>query len=256
MISTSQMHVFHRGIVRLRRARAAKNFAAHSVLFEETAAHLLDRLDDVKRDFENILSLGRADDPLNAQLAARDRNFTTGDFDEAHEALPFAANSFDLILSNMHLHWINDLPGALAQIKNALRPGGLFLAALPGGRTLQELRDCLLEAELAVTGGASPRLSPTIELVTASGLLQRAGFDLPVADEEIITLTYPDMFALMRDLRGMGETNAHAGRLRHPTRRAVFDRAADLYHTRHANDEGRIAATFDIIFLHGWKDAG
>jgi SAM-dependent methyltransferase len=247
------MHVFSRATVRQRRERTAKNFLAYNVLFEETAAHLLERLDDVKRDFEAILSIGRADDPLNAQLAARGKKVTTGDFAEGTEALPFAANSFDLILSNMHLHWINDLPGALAQIRHALKPGGLFLAALPGGRTLQELRACLLDAELAVTGGVSPRLSPTIELVAASALLQRAGFDLPVADEAIITLIYPDMFALMRDLRGMGETNAHAGRLRRLTGRRVFDEAAKLYRERHADAEGRIPATFEIIFMHGWK---
>ena len=170
------------------------------------------------------------------------------------EFLPFAANSFDLIVSNLSLHWVNDLPGTLAQIKWALRPGGLFLAALLGGQTLIELRTCLMEAELAVAQGASLRVSPRIDLPTAAGLLQRAGFELPVADHETLTLTYPDAYALMRDLRGMGEANACLQRLKRPTRRAVLFEAARLYRERFVTMDGRISATFEVIFLHGWKE--
>jgi hypothetical protein len=124
---------------------------------------------------------------------------------------------------------------------------------LIGEESLRELRSCLIDAELAVTGGISPRLSPTIDLLTASQLMQRAGFSLPVADKETVTLVYSDMFALLRELRGMGQTNAHIQRLRRPTRRAVFFEAARLYQERFADDEGNIPATFDIIYLHGWK---
>ena len=254
MSKPSQILVFDRALVERRRARAAAGFAAHSVLFDETGAHLTDRLTDVKKIFETALVLGRPNDPLAAQIA-QNKNWavTVKDFAGENELLPVEANSFDLVISNLTLHWVNDLPGALIQIRNALKPNGLFLAALPGGRTLHELRGCLLDAELAVTGGISPRLSPTIELPTASALLQRAGFELPVTDMETIVLQYPDLFALMRDLRGMGETNAHVQRLRHPTRRAIFTESARLYRERHGNSEGRIPATFEIIFLHGWK---
>ncbi len=180
----------------------------------------------------------------------RDRSFVAAD----EEYLPFKPNSFDLITSNLSLHWVNDLPGALAQIKTALKPGGLFLAALLGGESLHELRVCLMEAELAMTNGASMRVSPRIDLPTASALMQRAGFGLPVTDSELITLTYPDAFALMHDLRGMGEANACVQRLKHPTRKAVMFETARLYKERFAGADGRIPASFEVLFLHGWKE--
>lgn len=251
MDKSSQILVFDRATVLRRRARVAANFAAHSLIFEETATHLLERIQDVKRDFASVLNLSRKEDALAGQLGA---NVTTSDFTE-DEILEFGANSFDLIVSNLTLHWINDLPGALIQIRNVLKPDGLFLAALPGGQTLYELRTSLIEAELAVMGGISPRLSPTLELPTASALLQRANFDLPVADYENITLLYPDMFALMRDLRGMGEANAHIGRLRSMTRGEVFFEAEKIYHEKFVKGGEKLPATFEITFLHGWKPA-
>jgi SAM-dependent methyltransferase len=186
-------------------------------------------------------------------MSNRERTEKTKKVVADEELLPFVAKSFDLIVSNAVLHWVNDLPGTLMQIRHILKQDGLFLAAMLGGRTLQELRHCLMDAELAVTGGISPRLSPTISLQDASGLLQRAGFQLPVADSETITLTYPDAFALMRDLRDLGEGNAHLQRLRHPTRRAVFQKTAQLYGERYPTKEGGIFATFEVIFLHGWS---
>lgn len=267
MNNLDQTLVFDRAMVRNHRKRAADNFVAHSVLFEETATQLIDRLGDVKREFQAILDLGAHDGVLadiftqrenafvvaadNTEETFKDKNFPCLVIDE--EFLPFAANSFDLVISNLSLHWINDLPGAFLQIRNVLKPNGLFTAALPGGHTLYELRSCLLDAELAVTGGVSPRLSPTIDAPTASALLQRAGFALPVTDQETITLTYPDIFALMRDLRGMGENNAHLQRLKHFTRQAVFLEGERLYRERFGASNGRIPATFEIIYLHGWK---
>ena len=215
----------------MHRQRAAKNFAQHRVLFDETQDMLSERLGDVKRKFESVMHMSRQEE----------------------ESLPFAPESFDLIRSSLSLHWVNDLPGVLAQIKAALKPEGLFMAALLGGNTLHELRGCLLEAELAVTGGVSPRVSPSISLPMAADLLQRAGFALPVADQDTITMTYSDMWCLMRDIRGMGGSNASAERSRHFTRRAVFTEAARLYQERYALPNGRISATFDVIFLHGWK---
>lgn len=269
MDQPNQMAVFDRALVRQHRDRAANGFDAHSVLFENVAEHLIERLGDIKRNFASILDLGAHHGVLARHLTKREKAFVVAtDVSKKmlrrvacpsvvadEEFLPFVVNSFDLVVSNLSLHWVNDLPGALAQIKNILRPEGLFLAAIFGGSTLHELRMSMLEAELAITGGISPRLSPTIELKAASGLLQRAGFTLPVADQETITLTYPDVFALMRDLRGMGETNAHLHRLRTATRRAIFREATRLYQSRFAVADGRISATFDILFLHGWKTA-
>jgi SAM-dependent methyltransferase len=168
------------------------------------------------------------------------------------EALPFAPESFDLVLANLSLHWTNDLPGALAQIRHALKPDGLFLGVLFGAGTLAELRTVLMEAEIAETGGASARVSPFADLRDAAGLLQRAGFALPVADVETVTVTYAGLMPLLADLRAMGEANILDARLRRPTRRAVIARAAALYQEKFAMPDGRIPASFRLIFLTGW----
>ena len=239
----------------------------HDFLFREVTERLLDRLDDTTRRFPAALDLGchagelgRAlngrggiDLLVQADLSpamARRAGRLTVTVDE--EALPFAEASFDVILSNLSLHWVNDLPGALLQARRALKPDGLFLAAMLGGETLRELRASLLEAELEVEGGAAPRISPFADLRDAGGLLQRAGFALPVIDRDDITVTYPDALALMRDLRGMGETNAVHARRRGFTRRATLLRAAALYAERFAQPDGRIPATFQVIYLTGW----
>tara|TARA_R110002049_G_scaffold44333_6_gene130268 strand:+ start:126843 stop:127661 length:819 start_codon:yes stop_codon:yes gene_type:complete len=168
------------------------------------------------------------------------------------EVLPLETGAHDLIIHAMALHWANDPVGQLIQCKRALRPDGLCHAVALGGQTLNELRSCLGQAEVAVTGGLSPRIAPMAELRDLGGLLQRAGFALPVADSLPLTVEYTDAWHLMRDLRHMGEGNALSSRLRRPTARAVFERAADLYQTHFSNDSGRITATFDLIFLTGW----
>jgi SAM-dependent methyltransferase len=150
------------------------------------------------------------------------------------------------------LHWVNDLPGALIQIRRALKPDGLFLGALLGGATLSELRAALIEAELAEEGGASPRVAPFAELRDAGGLLQRAGFALPVADADRIAVSYPDALALMRELRAMGESNTLRARRRGFTRRATLARAAAIYGEKFAAAEGRVRASFEIVTLTGW----
>jgi SAM-dependent methyltransferase len=265
MSDSSQITVFDRALVRRRRDRAALRFAAHVALFEETAAQIIERLDGIKQDFRAALDLGAHDGRLAARLVARGIPFVAAaDFSPAmirqasgirlaadEEFLPFAAASFDLIVSNLSLHWVNDLPGALAQIKRALRPGGLFLAALIGGDSLHELRSSLMEAELTLRGGTGPRLSPMIAPPTASALLQRAGFSLPVTDGETLTLAYPDMMALLRDLRGMGETATHRHRPRGVFARRIFAEAERLYRARFTTDEGGLPASFEIVFLHG-----
>jgi SAM-dependent methyltransferase len=171
----------------------------------------------------------------------------------AHEdALPFAPGSIDLIVSALTLHTIDDLPGVLIQIRRALRPDGLFLAAIPGGDTLMELRDVLASAEIELTGGLSPRVIPFLDVRDLGGLLQRAGMTLPVTDSDRIIVRYSDMLALMRDLRAMGATNPLSERSRRPTQAALFARAAELYAERFSDADGRIRATFQILSASAW----
>lgn len=268
MVQPSSAHrVFDRALVRGRRARAASLWAGHDFLKREVVAALRERLDDIRREFPRLLDLGSHGGELVEALAGRAGAELTVATDLSprflarqtgarvvadEELLPFAPASFDLIASALALHWVNDLPGALLQIRQALKPDGLFLAAMLGGNTLTELRQCLLQAEAEIEGGASPRVSPFADLRDAAGLLQRAGFALPVADIDRLTVTYSDALALMRDLRGMGETNAVFERRRTPLRRQTLLRAAALYGERFAQGDGRIAATFEIIYLHAW----
>jgi SAM-dependent methyltransferase len=265
--------VFDRRAVRLHRERAARGFAAHDFLHREAASRLAERLDEIKRQFPCALALGAPGGVLPRMLAGRNGTATLIATDPAaamlrragagrpgvashavadEEWLPFAPASFDLVVSCLGLHWVNDLPGALVQIRRALKPDGLFLASLLGGATLAELRRALIEAEIAERGGASPRISPAIELREAAALLQRAGFALPVADSDAVTVRYKHALDLMRDLRGMGETNAVIARPRNFTRRGVLLRAAEAYRTMFADAEGRMPATFEIVTLTGW----
>jgi SAM-dependent methyltransferase len=258
---------FDRTAVRRHRDRAAAGLGAHDFLFAETAERLADRLDDIRRRFPLALDLGCHDGvlartlrgrggievlvqmDLSPAMAARAARFGPAlACDE--ERLPFAPNSFDAVLSCLSLHWVNDLPGALIQAREALKPDGLLLAALLGGGSLRELRHALLHGEMEAAGGASPRVSPFAELRDAAGLLQRAGFAMPVADFDEITVTYESPLGLLKDLRGMGETNALAARPRGFTRRSVLTEAASRYPALLEN--GRIAATFQILFLTAW----
>jgi len=234
---------------------------------------LSERLDDIKRDFACVLDLGCHGGALGEMLAGRDGIETLVQCDLSpamvrraavknrgfalslaadEEFLPFADGSFDSVLSNLSLHWVNDLPGALIQIRKVLKPDGLFIGAMLGGETLAELRQALMEAELANEGGVSPRVSPFADVRDAGDLLLRAGFALPVADNDRITVTYPDALALMRELRAMGEANAVRSRRHGFTRRATLMQAAALYQARHADREGRIPASFEIVYLSAW----
>ncbi|HJU15014.1 MAG TPA: methyltransferase domain-containing protein [Stellaceae bacterium] len=257
---------FDRRAWRLHRDRAARTDPV-DFLHREAAARLLDRLDDVRRRFPVALDLGARDGALARALTARPGTEWVVAAEPSlaflsrapalrvaadPELLPFRPAGFDLAISALVLHWAGDLPGALVQLRRVLKPDGLFLAALFGGRSLVELRTALIEAELAEEGGASPRVSPAVDLADAASLLQRAGFAMPVADADLLTVTYPDALALMRDLRGMGETNALAARRRTPLRRATLLRALALYAERFGLPDGRIPATFEILFLTGW----
>lgn len=174
---------------------------------------------------------------------------------EDEEILPLKAGQYDLVIHAMCLHWASDPVGQIIQCRRALRPDGLFLAVLLGGQTLHELRAALAEAESRETGGLSPRVAPMAEIRDLGALLQRADLALPVADSVTTTAQYRDMTHLMHDLRDMGESNALAGRLRHPTRRAVFERAEHLYRHRFATADGKLPATFELVCLTGWAPA-
>ena len=263
--------IFDRGLLRQRRDRAASEFQDHNFLVHEIAARMAERLGDINRDFAVALDMGCHDGALGgllalnprigqviqgdlswrmAERAHRENNLPTLVADE--EALPFGENSLDLVTTALSLHWVNDLPGALLQINRALRPDGLFFAAMLGGETLHELRQVWLEAEAEVEGGASPRVSPFADLRDIGGLMQRAGFALPVADLDTLTATYDNALKLMTDLRGMGETNLHHARRKTFTRRETLMRAAALYQERFADGDGRIPATFQVLYLTGW----
>ncbi len=221
---------------------------------------ILDRLGAVRRSFSAIADLGTPLPLLTERLAqtypaARLTHLVplghanvVGDV----ELLPFGRDAFDLAVSALALQDANDLPGTLAQIRRTLRPDGLFLGCLIGGSTLRELRGALAEAETEISSGVSPRVAPFADLRDMGGLLQRAGFALPVTDVETLTVRYPHLFALLVDLRAMGATNTLVERLRKPTRRAVFLRAAEIYARDNADADGRLRATFELIFLSGW----
>ncbi|OEJ66725.1 methyltransferase domain-containing protein [Magnetovibrio blakemorei] len=280
MATPPHMALFERHAVRLHRNRAAALLDDHDFLFVEVADRLTERLDDVKRDFPLALDIGchggevarsltqgdhrrgnietliQCDpSPAMAQKAANGEHSLSFAADE--EFLPIKPESFDLVLSNLSLHWANDLTGALVQIRQSLKPDGLFLAAMLGEGTLQELRTALMAAEIEIEMGMSPRVSPYATVQDLGGLLQRAGFAMPVVDTETITVSYPDIFKLMHDLRGMGETGAVSGRRKTFTRKDTLMRAAEIYVEKFAGQddcgEGRIPATFDIIYLTAWS---
>ena len=259
--------VFDRAVLRRRRERAARDWDQASFLKREIAGRLVERLDDVKRSFGDALDLGCHGDEIAAALGERRTvgRLVRSDFGEtfaghAHgpavvadeESLPFAPKSFDLVMSAMSLHWVNDLPGTLIQIQRILRPDGLFLGAMLGGGTLWQLRQALAAAESEIEGGLSPRVSPFADLRDAAGLLQRAGFALPVADGETIDVEYESALALMRDLGAMGEGNLIADRRKSLSRRTTLLRAAEIYGERFAIASGRVMASFEVVFLHGW----
>jgi SAM-dependent methyltransferase len=241
--------LFDADLLALRRRRAARLGPA-DVLHEVAAADVEERLAAVNRRFTAPAVVGpRA--ALWADLLGLPNARTVPDAD----ILDLEPASRDLVVHALALHWANDPVGQLVQARRALRPDGLFLAALFGGETLAELRTALAEAEVETLGGLSPRVAPMGEIRDLGGLLQRAGFALPVADSRRYDLSYPDALALMRDLRAMGETNVLRDRLRRPTPRSLLARAAATYAARFGRPDGRVRATFEVIFLTGWAPA-
>lgn len=258
--------VFDRSLIARRRARAARGPEEADFLLREGADGLADRLAMVNRSFARGVALqgrfGRLAEVLGETGKIESLIVTEGDpglaaagtidlvCDDEHP--PFADESVDLVASSLSLQWVNDLPGSFIQIRRALRPDGLFLAALLGGATLAELRETLMEAEMGVTGGAAPRVAPFADVREIGALMQRAGFALPVVDSDTTTVRYATMRDLMVDLRRMGWSNALVARSRAPLRRDVLDAAGELYAARYADSDGRIRATFEIINVSGW----
>jgi NADH dehydrogenase [ubiquinone] 1 alpha subcomplex assembly factor 5 len=266
-------HLFNRDKLRQRRERLAPGFSEYDFLRNRIIKELESRLDDTPRRFRSGLELSAAGGALSERLqatgkcaamlaadpapafvaAAEARGLKAAQADE--EALPFAREHFDLVLSPFSLHWVNDLPGALIRIRETLEPDGLFLGALAGAGSLAELRAALTEAETEITGGLAPRLSPLPGLRDSAALLQRAGFALPVADRDIVEIRYASLEKLFDDLRGMGERAAFAPGLGRPLRRDVLARAKEIYMQRYTGEDGRLTARFEILHLSGWAPA-
>ncbi len=262
------MMIFDRAAVRRHRGRAARS-GGGDFLRREVAELLVGRLRETRRVYRTVLDVGggRAaplrgypgDGEPGLRVSADLAEDMLRDAAPAavldEELLPFGDGVFDLAVSRLALHWVNDLPGALVQLRRCLRPDGLFVGAMLGGDTLVELRDAFLGAEAETAGGARPRTSPMVAPPDAAALMQRAGFALPVVDVDTVTATYADPLALMRELRAMGETNAVAGRHRGFMRRGTLLAAAERYRRLHAAPDGRVPATFQIVWMTGWAPA-
>lgn len=244
--------LFDRALLKARQERAVRLGAA-TFLLDRVADDAVERLAAVNRSFALGIDLATPGDVLRVALEKRGVSLTPVEITvDDSAALPLAPNSIDLAMSLLALQFVNDLPGVLAQVRRALKPDGLLLAAMVGGDTLTELRQAFAAAEAEVEGGASPHVSPFADLRDAGGLLQRAGFALPVTDFERLTVRYDNAFALMQDLRRMGATNVLVARRKTPSRRATLLRMAQIYSERFADPDGRIRATFDIVWLLGW----
>ena len=242
--------LFDRALLRARQNRARRGEPV-TFLFDRVAEDMEERLAAVTRGFSDTAEIWTPGELLRKQAADRFKSITRIDPDET-ETLRLAPESLDLAVSALAFQFVNDLPGVLAQIRRALRPDGLLLAAMIGGDTLTELRQSFAAAEAECEGGVSPRVAPFADLRDIGGLLQRAGLALPVTDVDRVVVRYDSAFALMADLRRMGATNMLIERRRAPTRRGTMLRMAQIYAERFADPDGRIRATFDIIWLSGW----
>ncbi len=250
--TTAAPILFDRALLRARQSRASALGPA-TFLLDRVADDIAERLHAVLREFKQAADIGTVGDQVRDAVAGRMDKIARIDLpDIESEPLPLAPESLDLVVSALAFQFVNDLPGVLAQIRRALKPDGLLLAAMIGGDTLTELRQSFAAAEAELEGGLSPRVAPFADLRDVGALLQRAGFALPVTDVDRVVVRYDSAFALMQDLRRMGATNILVERRRTPTRRATMLRMAQLYGERFADPDGRIRATFDVIWLSGW----
>lgn len=248
--------LFDRALLRARQSRAL-GFGPATFLLDRVAEDMAERLHAVLREFNNAADIGTPSDRVRDALRDRIDQLARIDLPDLESVpLPVQPESLDLAVSALALQFINDLPGVLAQIRRALKPDGLLLAAMIGGDTLTELRQSFAAAEAELEGGVSPRVAPFADLRDLGSLLQRAGFALPVTDVDRVVVRYDSAFALMQDLRRMGATNNLVERRRTPTRRATLVRMAQVYGERFADADGRIRATFEVIWLSGWAPHG
>jgi NADH dehydrogenase [ubiquinone] 1 alpha subcomplex assembly factor 5 len=257
------MQIFDRARVKRNLHSAQDRFSGHDFLWRHTGNQLQDRLLDIKRDFANASEISIAPYVLTPEFLQRKK---MGDvFHVAplagsglvinDEFLPFAPQSLETIISNNHLHWVNDVPGVLAQMRHALKPDGLLLGSFFGGETLSELRHCVMRAESELLGGISPRISPFISLQDMAALMQRAQFALPVVDHEMITVTYENLQKLLHDLRGMGQGNAIAKRDHKILPKIFWPTVEKIYRDNFMNNAGRLQVTVEIIYFLGWAPA-
>jgi len=263
----SDQALFDRALLRKRRSRFAHEIAEREALIAHVAEEIAERVSLMLREFPRALDLGAYHGLLGQAVGALP---SVGDVIYAESAfayaarcprpalvcdedlLPFGDASFNLVVSGLALHRVNDLPGSLIQIRRALAPDGLFMAAALGARALIELREVLLEAESQVHGGASPRVAPFADVSAYGALLQRAGFALPVADAEVVTVNYPSPRELMREVRALGGGNVLTARSKAPLPRKTLQRAEELYRARYGTPEGKITATFEFVYISGW----
>jgi SAM-dependent methyltransferase len=265
-------HVFDRALLKRRRARAAAQVgdSGADYLLARASEDVIERLQAIHREFALGLEIGAHNGLFRRVLAASPAarkigTLITTESVEAlarrdggpslvadEEALPIGNGVLDLAVSLLSLQWTNDLPGALIQIRRALRPDGLFIGALVGGESLTELRQALYEAEAETTGGVSPRVAPFVEVRALGGLLQRAGFALPVVDLDRVSVTYASPLALLKDLRAMGATNVIRARKKAPLKRPTLARTFEIYQKRFAAPGGRVVASFDLVHASGW----
>ncbi|MEQ8557908.1 MAG: methyltransferase domain-containing protein [Henriciella sp.] len=265
--------LFDRNQVRMHRDRASARYEDYAFLKERESSQLIERLMDTTKTFERALDLGAHDGRAalklveSGRVGAVEAADTSEDFVERmrgagleafrldEEEPAFESGRYDLVTSILSLHWVNDLPGTLVRIREGLKADGLFLGCLFGGGTLAELRSCLIEAETELTGGASARLSPLPGLQDMAGLMQRAGFALPVVDLETVTVRYSNPVKLLHDIRGMGEQAAFAANEKAPRRplsSTVLARMSELYAERYSDPDGKLRATFNVVWLSGW----
>ena len=269
--------LFDRQLLAARRNRAAQGreiggFAQAHFLRARAIEDTLLTLGAINRHFDLVLDMAAADGGFGRALAESDAAGKVGLLIEGElsprllaqasgparlvmdeESLPFGDDGFNLVVSVLGLHGVNDLPGVLVQVRRALKDDGLFIASLFGGGTLAELRACLMEAELEVRGGYGPRISPFAEAPDLIDLLKRIGFTMPVVDSDRVEVSYAHPLRLLQDLRAMGEGNVLFERPRIGLNRAILARMSEIYFARHADAEGRIIASFEIITLSGWK---
>ena len=244
--------LFDRTLLRMRQDRAVRLGPA-AFLLDRVEEDLVERVQAVLREFSSGVDVGTPTEQIRAALGKLIKRLRTVPLPVSNnEPLALTSLSADIVISALALQFVNDLPGVLAQIRRALKPDGLFLAAMIGGETLAELRQSFAAAEAEIEGGVSPRVAPFADLRDLGSLLQRAGFALPVTDVDRVVVRYDNAFALMQDLRRMGATNILIERRRTPSRRATFVRTAQVYAERFSDPDGRIRATFDIVWLSGW----